>query len=353
MRTALLLLITGISLYVVLPSLVAVVSSWRTLEHLDWVFAVLVLVCEAGSYVCLWELDRIALRDRAWFPVVTAQLTGNVTGRLLPGGGATATAVTVSMLGRAGIDTGEATAAFATSTLLQIATTVALPILALPAILGGAPVNHDLATAAYLGIAVLAALLAAGAAAFLYDKPLELAGRTVQWLLNHTVRRKRPIGSLPQEFIADRDFIRSTVGERWRAATLAAVGNTGFDYLALLCALRAVGAAPRPSLVILAYAAAELIALVPLTPGGLGFVEAGLIGTLTVAGVPATSAVAATLLYRLVAYWLPLPLGGIAYVLFRRRYDGLRDPRTGSADSPIPGGDDGGTVASSNARTGR
>jgi uncharacterized membrane protein YbhN (UPF0104 family) len=345
--------ISGISLYVVLPSLVAVASSWRALQHVNWLFAALVLVCEAASFVCLWELDRIALRTRAWFPVATAQLSGNVAGRLLPGGGATATAFTVSLLGRAGIDTGEATAALGTSTLLQIATTLALPILALPAMLGGAPVNHDLATAAYLGIAVLAALLAAASAAFVYDEPLELAGRAVQWVLNHTIRCRTPLSGLPQQFIVDRDFIRSTLGERWRAATLAAAGNTGFDYLALLCALRAVGAGPRPSLIVLAYAAAELLALIPLTPGGLGFVEAGLVGTLTLAGVPAHDALTATLLYRLAVYWLPLPLGGIAYVLFRLRYEGLRSSRMRSAASPIPDGGDGGTVAHSNTRTGR
>jgi uncharacterized protein (TIRG00374 family) len=352
-RTALLLAISGISLYVLLPSLVSVASSWRALEHIDWAFAVVALVSETASYVCLWELDRIALRTRAWFPVATAQLSGNVVGRLLPGGGATATAFTVSMLRRAGIDTGEAAAAFGTSTLLQLATTLALPVFALPAILGGAPVDHDLAMAAYLGIVVLAGLLAAGAAAFVYDEPLELAGRATQWLLNHTIRRKRPLSGLPQQFLTDRDFIRSTVGERWRAALLAAAGNTGFDYLALLCALRAVGAAPRPSLVVLAYAAAELLALIPFTPGGIGFVEAGLVGTLTLAGVPAHDALTATLLYRLVAYWLPLPVGGVAYVLFRRRYGELRNSRAQSAASPIPSGDEGATVAPSNAQTGR
>jgi hypothetical protein len=352
-RTALLLAISGISLYVLLPSLVAVASSWRSLEHLDWLFVALAVGCEVASSVCLWWLDRIALRTRAWFSVATAQLSGNVVGRLLPGGGATATAASVALLRRAGVDTGQAAAAFGTSTLLQIATTLALPILALPAMLGGAPVDHDLATAAYLGIAVLAALLTAGAAAFVYDQPLELVGRAVQWLLNHTVRRKRPLSGLPQQFLTDRDFIRSTVGERWRAALLAAAGNTGFDYLALLCALRAVGAAPRPSLVVLAYAAAELLALIPFTPGGIGFVEAGLVGTLTLAGVPAHDALTATLLYRLVAYWLPLPAGGIAYVLFRRRYGGLRNSRAQSAVSPIPADGEGATVAASNARTGR
>jgi uncharacterized membrane protein YbhN (UPF0104 family) len=44
------------------------------------------------------------------------------------------------------------------------------------------------------------------------------------------------------------------------------------------------------------------------------------------AGVPGGDALAATLLYRLVSYWLPLPAGGIAYVLFGRRYPGNLTP---------------------------
>jgi uncharacterized protein (TIRG00374 family) len=352
-RTALLLAISGVSLYVLLPSILAVAASWGSLRDVDPLFAALALVFETASLVCLWELDRIALRTRALFPVAAAQLSGNAAGRLLPGGGATSTAVSVSMLRRAGIDTGQATAAFGASTLLQIGTALALPVLALPAILGGAPVDHDLATAAYLGIAVLVALLAAAAAAFGSDEPLELAGRATQWLLNHTVRRRRPVSGMPQQFLVARDFVRSTLGERWRGATLTSAGNTALDYLALLCALRAVGASPRPSLVVLAYAAAELLALIPLTPGGLGFVEAGLVGTLTLAGVPGDDALTATLLYRLVAYWLPLPAGGVAYVLFRLRYDGVQKSRTSSAAPPIPEAADAATVAPSSARRGR
>ncbi|HEY5098855.1 MAG TPA: flippase-like domain-containing protein [Gaiellaceae bacterium] len=330
-RQGLLLLVTAVSLYLLLPSLLAVFSAFGSLSHLDWPWAVLVLVSESASSVSLWELDRIALRTRSWFAVACAQLSGNAVGRIIPGGGATATAFAVGMLRRAGADTGQAAAAFSASTGLQIATTLALPVLALPAIVGGAPVSHDLATAAYLGIAVLFMLIGAGTAAFLTDLPLELAGRTIQWLLNATVRRRRHVTGLPQELLDDRNFIRMTLDERWKGAVLAAVGSTGFDYLALLCALRAMGADPRPSLVLIAYTSAELLALIPLTPGGLGFVEAGLVGTLTLAGVSGRDAVAATLLYRLVAYWLPLPAGGVAYLLFRRRYDGTRTLPTSAA----------------------
>lgn len=316
----LLLLVTAVSLYLLLPSLVSVFSSWRSLAHLNWYWAGLALLAEIASYVSLWRLDRVALRITSWFPVACAQLSGNAVGRIVPGGGATAGAFSVGMLRRAGLEVGRAAAALAASTALQIGTTLALPLLALPAMIGGAPVNRSLATAGYLGIAVLLLLLAAGALAFAGDRPLAVLGHGIQWAVNRTVRRRRNVAGLPQRLLAERDFIRTTIGERWAAAVLSAAGNTGFDYLALLCALRAIGAEPRPSLVLLAYTAAALLALIPLTPGGLGFVEAGLVGTLTLAGVNPGDALVATLVYRLVSFWLPIPLGGAAYVLFRRRY---------------------------------
>jgi uncharacterized protein (TIRG00374 family) len=320
LRPGVLLVVGGVSLYLLLPSLLSVFGSWRTLQHLDWPWAVLVLVAEAASFVSLWELDRIALHTRAWFPVATAQLSGNAVGRILPGGGVTSTAFAVTMLRRAGVDTADAAAAFSASTLLQIGTALALPALALPAILAGVPIQHSLAVAAYLGLAVLVLMVGAATASFVSDRPLELAGHAIEWLLDHTVKRRHPVKDVAELLLSERDFLKRTLGVRWKAAFAAAAGNTGFDYLALLCALRAVGASPQPSLVLLAYAAAEVLALIPATPGGLGFVEAGLVGTLTLAGVPARNALAATLLYRIVSYWLPLPAGGIAYLLFRRRY---------------------------------
>jgi uncharacterized protein (TIRG00374 family) len=91
----------------------------------------------------------------------------------------------------------------------------------------------------------------------------------------------------------------------------------------LVCVLAALGVRPDPALVLLAYASAQILAMIPLTPGGLGFVEAGLAGLLALAGVPGGAAAVATLAYRLVGFWLPIPTGGIAYWLARRRYGAL------------------------------
>jgi hypothetical protein len=125
---------------------------------------------------------------------------------------------------------------------------------------------------------------------------------------------------LPERVLAHRDAIRQALGKRWHLALASSVGNWGFQYLVLLACLGAVGARPNPALVLLAFVGSTVLALIPLTPGGLGFVEAGLTGLLALAGVGGQEAVVATLAYRLITFWLPLPAGGVAYVLYRRRY---------------------------------
>ena len=110
------------------------------------------------------------------------------------------------------------------------------------------------------------------------------------------------------------------LGRKWWEALLLAAGRWVLDYLTLIAALYAVGATPRASLVLLAFCTAQLLGNLPLTPGGLGFVEAGLTGTLALAGVGGGAAVVATLAYRLVSFWLPIPAGAVAAVIHRRRY---------------------------------
>jgi uncharacterized protein (TIRG00374 family) len=78
--------------------------------------------------------------------------------------------------------------------------------------------------------------------------------------------------------------------------------------------------------VLLAFCAAQLLAQVPVTPGGLGFVEAGLTATLVLAGVETADALTATFAYRLFAYWLQLPLGLVGVALGRAGTPGVSEP---------------------------
>ncbi len=86
---------------------------------------------------------------------------------------------------------------------------------------------------------------------------------------------------------------------------------------------------------LLAYSAANIVALLPLTPGGLGIVEASLSGLQILADVHPGYAFLATLAYRVASYWLPLLAGPPAYLLYRHRYGrpGARRATPGGAGS--------------------
>ena len=261
---------------------------------------------------------RITLRVREWLPVVTSQLAGNAASRVVPGGGAAGNALQYAMLVRAGVPGPAVASGLTAASLLTVGIVFALPALALPAVLGGSGIDRDLARAAWAGVAALVLLVAAGALLLLTDSPLRFAGRLLQRVLNRLRRGKPPVTELPERLLRERDLIRDVLSSKWFAALLATVGRWAFDYGSLLLALLAVGARPAPSAVLLAFCTAQALSLVPLTPGGLGFVEAGLTGTLVLAGVDASDAVVATLAYRLAAYWLPLPFGAAAYLVHRR-----------------------------------
>src|SRR5204862_6984304 len=178
--------------------------------------------------------------------------------------------------------------------------------------------------AAIAGLVIFFVLAGLSALLLARDGPLLWIGRTLQRLRNRLRPKSEPLRTLPDRLIRERNRILATLGPRWKRALLATVGRWAFDYATLLAALAAVNDEPRAGLVLLAFCAAQLLAQIPATPGGLGFVEAGLTAMLTLAGVGAGAAVLTTFAYRLVSYWLPLPVGLVAWLVHRRRHaDGL------------------------------
>ena len=327
-RTVIWLGITAVSLYLVAPALLDTLASWRDLRELApwWVAAMAAL--QAAAVVSLWELQRIALHTRDWFAVATSQLAGNGISKAAPGGGAVGAALQYKMLVQSGLARPGAVAGLTAANLLTLGVVLALPVLALPAIVRGA-VDRSLVEAAVAGLVVFGVLFAIGASMLALDRPLVWVGRTVQRVRNALRRRSEPAHGLPDRLVAERDRILLTVGPRWKAALASGIARWAFDYASLLAALAAVGATPRPALVLLAFCAAQLLAQIPLTPGGLGFVEAGLTATLTLAGVSAGDAVLASFAYRLFTYWLPLPLGLVGGLLHRHRYARAELPASG------------------------
>jgi uncharacterized protein (TIRG00374 family) len=302
------LAVSGVSLYLVAPSVIEAFGSWRQIERLSPAWLAAMALLQVAALGCTWILQWVALRGARWQPVIASQLAGNALAKIAPGGGAMGGALQYRMLAAAGLPPAGIVSGLTAANLLGFAVVLALPVLAIPAILRGG-VQHDLANAAVVGLVVFALLFAVGALLLTTDRPLLWIGRAVQGVRNRLRRRAEPLTQLPQRLIAERDQIIDTLGPRWKRALAAALGRPLFDFGCLLAALKALDALPRPGLVLLAYCAAQILTQIPLTPGGLGFVEAGLSATLTLAGVPAGTAVVATFAYRLFSYWLQLPFG--------------------------------------------
>ena len=217
--------------------------------------------------------------------------------------------------------------------LLGVGSLLALPAFALPVVLLGAPVSRGLLNAAALGAAGFVAFAALGAVILVYDAPLRWVGRVAQRIRNRLLPKRPPLEGLDETLLAQRNDIRAVLGRQWWQALLLSAGRLAFDYLCLLAALRATGSNPRPSVILIAYAVAGVIGMIPITPGGLGIVEASLTGLLVLSEVNSSQAVLATLTYRLASYWLPLCAGPIAYALFRIRY---RSHPSSPAPRPAP-----------------
>jgi hypothetical protein len=322
-KRSIVVLVAGVALYLVLPELVDVFHSWPKLVTLNLLWFIPALVAEATHFACTFSLQRIALRTRAWFSVITAQLAGNAISLIVPGGAAAGAAVQFRMLEVSGMDATDAVGGLTAFSFLGIGGLLALPIFVLPVVLFGSPVSRGLVDAAVIGAIGFVVFVAFGTVVMVIDAPLEWAGRAFETVRNRILRKREPMAGLPDRLVGQRNLIRTVLGQEWWQATLLSAGRLLFDYLCLLFTVRAVGAHPRPSLILLAYAVAGIIGLVPITPGGLGIVEASLGALLVLAGLDGAQAVLATLAYRLASYWLPLLSGPFAYLAFKRRY---RDP---------------------------
>jgi uncharacterized protein (TIRG00374 family) len=313
------LAVTGVSLYLVAPALLETLASWEDLRDIAPGWLVAMTALQAGAFLCLWALQRIAMHTSGWYAIVTSQLAGNGMSKVAPGGGAVGAALQYRMLIRAGIDPARAVSGLTATNLLTLGIVLALPVLATPALVTGAA-DRGLVRVATAALAVFAVLFGVGFLTLAFDTPLSRVGGILQRVRNRLRPRAAPLEQLSSRLLRERDRILATVGRRWKAALATGVGRWVFDYASLLAALAAVGSTPRPGLVLLAFCAAQLLSQIPATPGGLGFVEAGLAAMLGLAGVSAADAVLATFAYRLLTFWLPIPLGLAGAVVHRRLY---------------------------------
>src|SRR5689334_16404693 len=151
LKRIVLLALTGVSLYLVAPSLIELFSSAPRLAKLKPVWLVLMIAIEGASLATVWVLQRICLEYPAWRPVILSQLGGNALAKVAPGGGAAGGALQYRMLVESGVASSAVASGLTAANLLIFATLLALPVLTVPGFLAGLPVDRGLVRAALLG----------------------------------------------------------------------------------------------------------------------------------------------------------------------------------------------------------
>ena len=260
--------LAAVALYLVLPGLTEVLQAWPRLAEIAPGWFALMGAAEIASFGCVWWLQRFVFVGARWFPLITSQLASNAFSRVVPGGAAAGGALQYRMLTAAGVDTARSAAGLTAISLLTTASVLLLPLLSLPAVLDpGVTVPGGLAAAAWIGAGVFAAMFVIALLLAVTDRPLLMLGQAVD-----SIRRRlgrQVVDELGQRLLAERDVIVRSLGRRWPWAVLTAVGKWLFDFYALLAALAATGDETTTSLVLLAYVAGAVLAMVPITPGGV------------------------------------------------------------------------------------
>jgi len=307
-----------------LPHVASYRSVWASLDALSWPHAVLVATAAVASMAAYWITIRAVLPWIRMRQAATVSLGSNAVANALPAGGALAMGVSWAMLSSWGLSTSGYVLYTLVTGVWNVFALLGLPVLALVVMTTASRPDALLISAAAIGLALLTAL-ACGLGLLLRSQAFTLrVGHALQPALVIAARlARRPppaeaAGSLSR-FREQAGALLTTRGGRITAATVASHLTL---WLVLLTCLRAVGLSQTQvpwQTSLAAFAFVRLLTALPITPGGLGITELGLVGVLAASAdhKVTVQVTAAVLLYRAVTYLPPIPLGAVACLIWR------------------------------------
>lgn len=290
---------------------------------------------QVAALACLTQVYRAAHRAAGGGRLglrasTTVSLGAFVLTQILPGGGAAGAVYAVSRLRRRGSSPVIATATVALVGMISL--TALCLVVTVAATLAAAT---DSAYRRFVAVALAATLAVLLVAVLLYRS---IASRRVRAVWSKRLSRfKWRHHRVPERWLND---LAQHVDLLTRPGPLVAAALWGaakwsLDFAVLAVMARAAGAEVPLIAVALAYAAANLLNNVPLTPGGTGLVEGGIAATLIIMGTASATAAVIVLAYRTVAHWLPaaiaLPLVGVRLVR-----ESMTEARAASRRRPSP-----------------
>lgn len=303
-----LLILLGVVYRLILPELAGAGDSLGRLAGTRPWWIVLAVVLEVLSLLTYSLFSRSLLRDSRipFGRLLRCDLTGFGVSHVIPGGGAAASALRFRLLVTSGASPADATAAIAVEGVGTVAALTAVVWLTVvPVVLSYGP------SPLYVAVLLAGGLLSAAVAG--RRRLLRIAEHAFHLVMRRLPKRVHPavsaVGLQLRTLLSSPQVLRSVVV--WGSL------NWLFDAAVLWVLLAAYGTALNPAALVLAYGFACLVAFLPISPGGLGVVEGLLLPTLIGFGVPGEVAVLGVLSWRVLQFWLPIPVAGLCYLSLR------------------------------------
>ncbi|MBV9660395.1 MAG: flippase-like domain-containing protein [Acidimicrobiales bacterium] len=309
-----LLILALILEYLVLPQLAGPRKVGRLLTQVNPFLLLAGVGLEAGALLSYAMLTRAVLPNSnrvKFFTIFRIQLSTLSVSHCAPGGSAAGTALGYRLMTQAGIRPGDAGFALG---MQGIGSAVVLNVILWIALIVSIPVWGF--AAVYLLAAMVGAVLLAASVALLYaftrgeDRVAELleraAGR-IPFIDGAVLRRSFvELASRLEQLGRERQTLIHAVV--WASL------NWVLDAASLAVMVGAFGHWVNPDGLLVAYGLANVLAVIPITPGGLGVIEATLTTLLVGFGTPQGVATLGVVVYRFINFWLPIPVGGLAYL---------------------------------------
>ncbi len=328
-----------------IPRFASYRDAWTAVQKLSPGWCVAIAAATIISLAaCVWPYQAALPRLRYWHGFMEIQ-TSTAVSTTVPAGGALAIGFTYRMFGSFGFSDVAITSAVATTGIWNLGFKLALPIAAVVLMAVTGQRTHGMVGYAAGGVVLLVALAAAAWLTFRNDASARWLGRLGDRIVNSLLRlaRRPPSHRLERAVLRFRDQTNDSVRERGWLLTAGVLGSQVATFALVLFGVRAAGIpAGKVSFlaVLLSFAIARLAGAVPITPGGLGSVDAAFTGMLTAFGATASTALAADLLWRAATYFPPIFIGVVTYVLWKRGLDKgayARAPDEGPPGIPASG----------------
>ena len=307
----------------VLPQVADLSDVWAQITAMTPVELVTLAAAALWNLVTYWVV-LVQATPGLTYPQA-AVLSGSTTAvsNTLPGGSAVAIGLTYGMLSSWGFSRSRSTISVIVSGIWNNFAKLGFPILGLALL----ALQHDADPGRLLGgvVGLLALVAAVGFFAMILRREA-FALRFGDVAASGVSRVTRLLGRPPvtgwgAATAKFRGRVIGLVEQRWlRLSVATLVGHVSL-FAVLVLALRHVGVSVDDvgtAEAFTVFAFVRLLTAIPITPGGLGFVELGLTAGLTGAGGDEAEVVAAVLVFRLLTYVLPIPFGLATYVFWRR-----------------------------------